>query len=46
MQAVYERSEPAGEDEANTIDLKVQTLVLKFEHDCCRQILSLTSLSE
>ena len=35
---MYERSEPAGEDEANTIDLKVQTLVLKFEHGCCRQI--------
>ena len=30
FQAVYERSEPAGEEEANTIDLKVQTLVLNM----------------
>ena len=28
MQAVYDLSEPAGEEEANTIDLKVQTLAL------------------
>ena len=30
MQAVYAVSEPAGEEEANTIDLKVQTLVLNM----------------
>lgn len=30
MQAVYDVSEPAGEEEANTIDLKVQTLVLNM----------------
>ena len=30
LQAIYDLSEPAGEDEANTIDLKVQTLVLNM----------------
>ena len=30
MQAVYDLSEPAGEEEANTIDLKVQTLTLNM----------------
>ena len=30
LQAIYELSEPAGEEEANTIDLKVLTLVLNM----------------
>ena len=38
LQAIYDLSEPAGEDEANTIDLKVQTLqCIGFEHGSCNK---------